>query len=59
MKEYVFTIGEDRNIIIEANDEKEALFHLVEEHWSIIDLYGSILLQGEIVEKTKVKWNDE
>lgn len=54
LKEYVFTVG-DREIIIEAEDEKKALHILIDKSWDLIDESAFIQLNGEIIEKTKLE----
>lgn len=53
VREFVFEIG-DRNFIIEADDEKQALHKLIDEQWPLISEHEQIDLMGEIIEKYKV-----
>lgn len=58
MKEYGFSIG-DRSYLIEGEDEKEALYKLIEMKWELINDKACILLHGEVVEKKKVNSFEE
>lgn len=54
-KEFGFRIGEERELLIKAENEKSALVNLIITHWDIIDKTGSIELLGEVTEKKKLE----
>jgi len=53
-KEFGFRFGDEREVLIESENEKSALLDLVLKKWDIIDKAGSIILLGEVIEKKKL-----
>ena len=53
-KEFGFRIGNERELLIKAENEKSALINLIITHWDIINKVGSIELFGEVIEKKKL-----
>lgn len=53
-KEFGFRIGEEREMLIKAENEKSALINLIINYWDIIDKVGNVELLGEVIEKKKL-----
>lgn len=58
-KEFGFRIGNERELLIKAENEKSALVNLIITHWDIINKTGNIELLGRVVEKKKLSEMEE